>query len=622
MKSTILTTILILTLLLSLNFLMANENPIESDSVRYKFAPVVVTGQRYEMSQKDVASSISIIEAQEIQNTNFSTPAEIISYFTPGVFTTRRSNLGFGVAALAGGSINIRGIGGKPNTQILMLIDGRPDYQGIFSHPINDAYLLENVDHVEVLRGPASAVYGTNALGGVVNIITKKLPKNGFNTNIKLGYGSHNTQGYLFQHSGNLGKFQYYTSASLNTSDGHRENGDFERQNYSVKLGYRFNKHYEIAFNGSMTPYEYHDPGPQDIALMGYFDYGDITRSSADITLSNNFKNTDGTIKIHGNFGKHSLSDGWESDDQTNGIIAFQNFQLPYQMTTTVGLDIKRYGGTANSNGNNLGTYFNDEIATYVHLKKVVAKKLVLATGVRLEDNSHFGREWIPKFGVVVHPFSQTAIRSSVAKGFRTPSVKDLYLFNPANTDLQPEKLWNYEIGINQYLGQHFSIDVCGFYYEGDQLIQMAVVEPGKMLNMNVGSNKAKGFEVSLRSTPLTHLSLNLSYSYLDSDEKIPFAPNKFNYFISYKLNKLNVSLYGEAIQNLYTSYQLNQFPPKTTIEKSSNYGVVHMKFSYELFKNFNWSLSLENLFDESYEILKGYPMPGRTFYSSIQFHL
>lgn len=599
----------------------AEENRVAADSIRYRFAPVVVTGQRYEMPQKDVAASISIISPAEIRQTNLTTVADAISYLSPGVYTTRRSAMVYGVAALAGGSITIRGIGGKPNTQVLMLIDGRPDFQGIFSHPINDAYLLENVDHIEVLRGPASAVYGTNALGGVVNIITQKLPPAGIQNKLTIGYGSYNTQRYRFQHAGNIGSLQYLAGIGYQKSDGHRANSNFEAQNYALKIGYQLDPHFNISFNGNITPYQYHDPGPDGISLSGYFDYGDITRSSMDLTLSNRFDNTDGTIKIHGNFGKHKLSDGWDSDDQTNGLIAFQNFNFPYEIKTTIGFDIKRYGGSARSNGTKLGSFFNDEYAAYLHLQKILMKKIILGAGIRFEDNSNFGQEWIPKLGLVYHPSSQTALRATVAKGFRTPSVKDLFLFPPANSDLKPERLWNYELGINQSFGKWLSLDLCGFYYEGDQLIETIMIAPGKMQNQNIGSNKAKGFEVGLKANPIINLNTNLSYSYLDSDDMLPFSPNKLNFMAIYSLKKLNISVYGEYVQNLFTSYQLNKMPPKTTIEKLPNYALVHLKLNYQLLENLQLSAGIENLLDESYEILKGYPMPGRTVFSNVQFN-
>jgi outer membrane cobalamin receptor len=113
-----------------------------------------------------------------------------------------------------------------------------------------------------------------------------------------------------------------------------------------------------------------------------------------------------------------------------------------------------------------------------------------------------------------------------------------------------------------------------------------------------------------------------LSYSYLDSKEVIPFAPNKINFLFNYKMHRLNFSLYGEYINNLYSGYQLLQFPPKTTVEKFADYTLVHLKINYLIMKNVNLSLGIENLLNESYEILKGYPMPGATFISSINYSL
>lgn len=616
-KNKIKLTVWLIMPILFVNVLFAEETGIKPDSVKYEFAPIVVTGQRYQMPQNDVASSISIVSAKEIQNTNLTAAADAISYLTPGVYTTRRSSMGYGVAALGAGSITVRGIGGKPNSQVLVLIDGRPDFQGIFSHPLNDAYPLDNVDHIEVLRGPASAVYGSNALGGVINIITKKLPTSGFHTNLKFGYGSYNTQNYLLQNSGVLENFQYFISAGLNSSDGHRENSSFDGKNLALKLGYQFNSNFQLTFNGSVTPNKFNDPGPEGLDLYGYFEHGKIVRNSLDLTLSNKFNNTDGTIKLHGNFGRHDLSDGWKSDDQTNGIIIFQNFLLPFETKTTIGIDVKRYGGTAESNGTKLGTFFNDEIAGYIHLQKTFVSKLVVAAGLRLEDNSHFGREWLPKFGLVYHLFSTTAIRGSASKGFRTPSIKDLYLYAPANKDLLPERIRSYEIGVNQTLGQKFSLDVCGYYYEGTQLIEATGRPPQ---NLNIGENQAKGFEISLNARPVENLSANLSYSYLDAKKIVPFAPNKFNFFVTYQFNKIVMAVYGEYVTDLYASYQINQFPLIATTEQMFDYTLAHFKISYPLINGLNLTMTIENLLNTNYEILKGYPMPKRTFFSSLNY--
>lgn len=589
------------------------------DSIRVYFDPIVVTGQRYEMTLKDVAASISVISPSHLKHTGFSTVADAVSLLTPSVFTTRKSTIGYGVAALAAGTVTVRGVGGKPNAQVLVLIDGRPDFQGIFSHPINDGYLLSTVDHIEVLRGPASGVYGTNALGGVINIITKKLPHSGFHSNLSIDYGSHHTQKYLLQQSGCINDFRYALSAGLHKSDGHRDNAAFDSQNYGAKIGYRFNKHFDVTFNGHMTPYQFQDPGPKDLDLMGYFEEGDITRYSMDLTLRNTFTSTDGTVKIHGNFGKHKLSDGWESEDQTVGVLIFQNVSFRNETKATFGIDMKRYGGESYSSGTDLGTYYNDEYAAYLHVQKVIRERLIAATGLRLESNSHFGSEWVPKFGLVYHAFPNTSLRTSVTKGFRTPSIRDLYLFPPANANLNQERLWNYEIGVSRSIGKALSLDLCGFSYEGDQWIETILIAPGVTQNQNSGSNSAQGLEMTAQWQPTDHIAAYVALSYIDSDEKLPFAPNTIGFLTSYIEKKVSLSLYGEHIAHLLSSYQLNQYPIKTIIERQPPYTLINAKIQLQLSHHLGLSLTVENLFDETYEILKEYPMPGRTFSSGLQ---
>ncbi len=135
---------------------------------------VVVTGTRVEVARKNVPLTISVISEDEIRQSSETALLPVLSERVPGVFVTERGVTGFGVADGAAGNITVRGVGGSPNTQVLVLIDGSPQFMGIFGHPLPDAYVASDVERIEVIRGPASILYGTSAMGGVVNIITKK----------------------------------------------------------------------------------------------------------------------------------------------------------------------------------------------------------------------------------------------------------------------------------------------------------------------------------------------------------------------------------------------------------------------------------------------------------------
>ena len=101
--------------------------------------------------------------------------------------------MGYGVSTGAAGGMSLRGIGGSPTAGLLVLIDGHPQYMGLMGHPIADAYQSMLAERVEVLRGPASVLYGSNAMGGVINIVTRKQQEEGVKNNMQVGYGSYNT---------------------------------------------------------------------------------------------------------------------------------------------------------------------------------------------------------------------------------------------------------------------------------------------------------------------------------------------------------------------------------------------------------------------------------------------
>ncbi|MFW6290090.1 MAG: TonB-dependent receptor plug domain-containing protein, partial [Mariniphaga sp.] len=140
-----------------------------------KIDEVIVTGSRVEVARRNVPLTVSTVERSQIERSNESAILPVLSRRIPGLFVTERGVTGFGVGTGSAGQISMRGVGGTaPNTQVLVLIDGHPQFQGLFGHPLPDAYVSSDVEKVEVIRGPASILYGSNAMGGVINIITRE----------------------------------------------------------------------------------------------------------------------------------------------------------------------------------------------------------------------------------------------------------------------------------------------------------------------------------------------------------------------------------------------------------------------------------------------------------------
>ena len=147
----------------------------------YEIGEVVVTGSRNETDVRHLSQTVSVINRIDIEHAMQPSLLPVLTEQIPGLFVTSRGIMGYGVSTGAAGGISLRGLSGGTG-RLMVMIDGHPQYAGIFGHPIADAYQSFLADRVEVLRGPASVLYGSNAMGGVINIVTRKMHENGVNT--------------------------------------------------------------------------------------------------------------------------------------------------------------------------------------------------------------------------------------------------------------------------------------------------------------------------------------------------------------------------------------------------------------------------------------------------------
>ena len=168
----------------------------ESDTLNgervYEIGEVVVTGTRHETDVRHLSQTVSVVDRTQIERAMQPSLLPVLTERVPGLFVTSRGVMGYGVSGGAAGNISLRGLSGGSG-RLMVMIDGHPQYAGIFGHPIADAYQSFMAERVEVLRGPASVLYGSNAMGGVVNIVTRKMAEDGVKTNLHAGYGSYNT---------------------------------------------------------------------------------------------------------------------------------------------------------------------------------------------------------------------------------------------------------------------------------------------------------------------------------------------------------------------------------------------------------------------------------------------
>jgi outer membrane receptor protein involved in Fe transport len=571
---------------------------------------VVVTGSKIEISRKLVPLSVSQISQKDIENSVQINILPALNSYSPSVFVTERNILGFGVSTGGAGSVTIRGISGSPDNEILVLIDGHPQYQGIFGHPLPDAYVASDVEKVEIIRGPASILYGSNAMGGVINIITKRQKDDGLNLNFGASYGSYNTRKFY----GTLGykkdKLSLFASLNHDQTDGLRDSTGFNITNGYAKVGYELSKYFDLTADFCIAKFNADDNGT--IYQPAFLNI-DITRGKTSLSIDNKFDKSEGSLKFYHNFGTHDLSDGFHSTDRNSGIMLCQTFKLASATNITIGSDFKQYGGTANSGFKHDSLMTVNELAVYTYAQQTLIEKLAVSAGLRLENNSKFGNELVPMGGLTYSLTNQTSFKASVAKGFRSPTIMEMYLYAP-NPDLKPERLVNYEISwLQSFHDNCLNFELTAYKANGSNRIQVVGQYPN-IIRQNVGSFSNWGIEFSARYVVNKNLYFNANYSYLDMDNVVIAAPRQqMNMGVdhSYKIWSLHLS--AQYINKLYTN-----IAPAIT----QNYTLVNARLFCRPLKHLELFVSSNNLLDQRYQINYGYPMPGINFNGGVNYKL
>ncbi len=593
---------------------------------------VIVTGTMPKVNLRNLPMSITVISGNTIEERMQPSLLPLLTEEVPGLFISQRGVMGYGVANGAAGGMNIRGIGGAPTTGVLVLIDGHPQYMGMMGHPLADSYQSMMTERVEVVRGPASVLYGSNAMGGVINIITKKQKTEGSHQSSQISYGSYNTLNA--EVSGGVRKDPFHANGNLSysRSDGHRENMDFEQFNGYAKAGYDMTENWSSFIDLNLSKTLSSNPGP--VSKLMIDNDADILRGVASAVLENEYGRTSGAMKFFYNFGSHEINDGisiassalppdyrFRSDDQMFGFSAYQSYSFFAGNKTTAGFDFQRFGGKAwnkfpdeADNVELADVHLNNE-AVYLNLQQSLpGNKLTLNGGIRLDHHEINGSEWIPQLGLSYNPASSTVLKAIVSKGFRNPTIREMYMFPPQNPDLKPERLWNYELSYLQTLfNNQLSLGVNLFYIKGDNMIQVTIAD-GRPLNINSGEVENRGIELSSAWQATQSLRFSANYSYLDMTYKILAAPEHKLYVSgNYTKERWNFSSGLQYIGNLYTT--IGPEPQK------ERFLLWNARIHYKALEWLNIFLRGENLLGQEYEINAGYPMPGATVFGGLQVH-
>lgn len=596
---------------------------------------VVVTGSRSATTARNLPMTISIVDNATLNEHQRINVLPTLAEQVPGLFVTQRGLMGFGASNGAAGGINMRGISAGAG-QLLVLIDGHPQYNGIYGHSISDTYQTMMTERVEVLRGPASVLYGSNAMGGVINIVTRNMKHDGVHTHLNLGAGSWGTLQTEVSNMLRKGRFSSTVALQYSRTDNHRPRMGFEQYGGYAKVGYDIASNWNAFADVYLTHFNASYPGTVDAPMFEADQW--ITRGAANAGIENHFAHTNGRISVYHNWGRHKINDGYaegkqpqsrlfRSYDALTGISLYQSASLWQGGNVTFGLDYQHIHGNAYYTDRQTGEVLEtqnkqsakkdmNEIAAYIDVRQNLTSWLTLDAGARYDHHSVVGGEWVPQAGVVARPTAFSEVRFMASKGFRCPTMREMYLYPPSNEDLLPERLWNYELSWKQHFGSAFSYGINLFMLKGDNMIQTATVSTpdggSKKQNINTGkiSNRGAEFEASWRING--HWALNTNHSFLYMDNHVLGAPEYKGYFgAQFSSGKWDVSTGLQQVCGLFTTVG-------TSDEIKETFTLLNATVNYQLLPSTQLWLKGENLLAQQYEINAGYPMPRATFMGGV----
>ena len=256
-----------------------------------------------------------------------------------------------------------------------------------------------------------------------------------------------------------------------------------------------------------------------------------------------------------------------------------------------------------------------NEVAGYVMMQQGFwGDKFSLNGGVRLQHGSQYGNVWVPQAGLIFRPSTTGHIKFSFGKGFRAPNLRELYMYAPANPDLKPEYMLNYELSYRQtLLDNRLSLGAALYFIDGKDMIQVQRID-GRPKNVNTGKFKNKGFELEAGYRFNDAWSIDANYAYLHTDNStLLYAPkNKLDAEINWNPGPFRFTLEDSSIWSLQTGNP----------DKKENYTLLNFRGAYTYGERVpvTFFVKLDNILDTDYEIVYGCPMPGITILGGVEF--
>lgn len=513
---------------------------------------VVVTATKTPEKRKDIPNAVIVIDQKDIQASGAQSIGELLAN-EPGIDWRTYGNYGG-----ASQEIQIRGMKGNA-TQVL--VNG----VNVASPSLGVANVgkipIDNIERIEIVKGSGSLLYGSGAMAGTVNIITKSPSKDQMDLKVGVGYGSQDTYRLAAENGMFVaGDFGYYLTAGRTETDGFRDNSWLRQNDASLKLIFDKGDSFQAGLYGDYIDRTYGMPGAKPPA--GTEDYeinGEKFYNSDAAALLDHSRDRDGhaVLEVKGrpvqevgfalkgyyadmendNVERYAYDGSGYENTVTNRVLGTDGHVAIYPFEGAKllaggeykNLDWKNEGYDLDSDGDKTvkttteARIFTRSAFTEAEYRPLNYGKIL--AGIRHENHSVFGSENLPLFGLVLNPFEKTAVKISHGKHFLAPTPNDLYWpdngYTRGNPDLKPEIGWHTDVTVEQsLLHDKLFMTLSYFHWNVDDKIQWEPDSQGVWSPMNLAGYKADGVEAGMKIGPFYDLTLAFCYTYTNAEEE------------------------------------------------------------------------------------------------------
>lgn len=579
---------------------------------------IVVTPTKYPTPPENVGSAVSVIQSGELAARQVDSLEEAIR-IVPGVVTASSGQAG------SVSSVFLRGVN---SNQTQFLVDGiRISDSNVFSNNFAGGAVAHNLDAIEVLRGPQSALYGGEAIGGVISLWSPR-GEGDPTAEINLMAGSFESFGAWLAGQGRIGDTSYSLSTGWETTANDRPHNDFEQFVYATRIDHALSEQTSVGFSvrGALREFESpgsvfeNDPDNTDeeefVLLTGYLDHqvNDLWRTH----LLAGWLNQDLSFDFP--------PVGSSSIDNQKVVLDWRNtLEWSSGHTTLFGIGFEN--NSVENNG--FGTIDDTETIVALYLQQVlqVTEAFTVTGGVRWEDYDSFGDVFTWRAAGAYHlESSGTTLRASAGSAFRAPSFFELYATSDSfvgNPDLDAEESLGWDVGIEQDAGALGKLALTWFDNDIDDLITSDFSGfPGSVTNLEEASTS--GLELEWSGQLSEQLSWRAAYTYLravnDStgDRLLRRPEHTLGFNVDWSpTQRLTLGMGGYWLQD-----RKDIDPVSFATIDGDDYFVARFYGSFSLCENAELSLRVENAFDEDYDEVAGFPGRGLGVFGGLKIRL